>query len=154
MNKQNIVSLGIVVVLLGIIVGGVVLLTTSGKMPKKYQESLTGLAQCLTDKGAKFYGAYWCPHCLDQKKSFGKAVKDLPYVECAVVGQQNKQTPECEAVTPKIDGYPTWIFADNTRMGGFIEPKKLAEKVGCPFTPLDAQTTTAEQGVTSSATEK
>jgi len=21
------------------------------------------LAECLTESGAKFYGAYWCPHC-------------------------------------------------------------------------------------------
>lgn len=153
MNKQNLISGAIIVVLIGLIIGGVVALT-SGGIPKKYQESLTGLAQCLTDKGAKFYGAYWCPHCIDQKRSFGKAVKDLPYVECAVVGQQNKQTPECELVTPKIDGYPTWIFADGTRMNGFIKPEKLAEKVGCPFVALPTDETSEEVGATSSATGK
>lgn len=154
MNKQNIVSLGIVVLLLGILVGGIVLLTTSGKMPKGYQTELTKLAQCLTDKGAKFYGTYWCPHCANQKKAFGKAAKDLPYIECALPGvDRGKQTPECEAVTPKIDGYPTWIFADGTRMSGEIKPEKLAAKVGCPFVASTSDETSLDEGVTSPATE-
>jgi len=29
-------------------------------------------AQCLTDKGVKMYGAYWCPHCQAQKALFEK----------------------------------------------------------------------------------
>jgi len=45
----------------------------------------TELAQCLKDKGAKFYGSYWCPHCNNQKLAFGtRAAKKLPYVECAL----------------------------------------------------------------------
>jgi hypothetical protein len=27
-------------------------------------------AQCLKDKDAKFYGAFWCPHCQNQKAMF------------------------------------------------------------------------------------
>jgi thiol-disulfide isomerase/thioredoxin len=44
-------------------------------------------AQCLTDSGAKFYGAFWCPHCQAQKSMFGGAKTLLPYVECAYTGK-------------------------------------------------------------------
>src|SRR3989344_9366604 len=32
-------------------------------------------AQCLTEKGAIFYGTFWCPHCKDQKELFGNSIK-------------------------------------------------------------------------------
>ena len=32
--------------------------------------TLDGFAQCLTAKGAQMYGAWWCPHCADQKELF------------------------------------------------------------------------------------
>ena len=41
------------------------------------------LARRLKVAGAKFYGAFWCSHCFDQKQEFGmEAQEDLPYVEC------------------------------------------------------------------------
>ena len=42
-------------------------------------------ATCLKDKGAVFYGAFWCSHCQDQKKLFGSSAKLLPYVECSTL---------------------------------------------------------------------
>ena len=39
-----------------------------------YQKPLSTLdsfAKCLSAKGVKMYGAWWCPHCKDQKESFG-----------------------------------------------------------------------------------
>ncbi|MEK6827042.1 MAG: hypothetical protein AABX99_00990, partial [Nanoarchaeota archaeon] len=47
--------------------------------PGKYDQ----FAQCLKDKGAVFYGAFWCSHCIAQKKLFGSSAKLLPYVECS-----------------------------------------------------------------------
>ncbi|MDR5696083.1 MAG: vitamin K epoxide reductase family protein, partial [Armatimonadota bacterium] len=41
-----------------------------------------GLAKHLAASGAKFYGAYWCPHCTEQKRMFGDAARYLTYVEC------------------------------------------------------------------------
>lgn len=64
-----------------------------------------GLAQHLQRTGAKMYGAYWCPHCMDQKALFGAAVKTLPYVECDPKGE-NPQPDLCQA--KQIEGYPTW----------------------------------------------
>jgi uncharacterized membrane protein len=64
------------------------------------------LAEHLTEQGAKMYGAYWCPHCHDQKLLFGKeAIAKINYVECAAPNTQ-VQKPEC--VAAKIQSYPTW----------------------------------------------
>jgi glutaredoxin len=53
------------------------------------------------------YGAYWCPHCHDQKQLFGReAAKIIPYVECAADGQ-NPQTALCQA-KEGVTGFPTW----------------------------------------------
>ncbi|NEP63184.1 MAG: hypothetical protein F6K31_40800, partial [Symploca sp. SIO2G7] len=65
------------------------------------------LAKHLKEVNAKMYGAYWCPHCFDQKQLFGKeAKKYMPYIECADDGA-NSQTALCRSV-PEITGFPTW----------------------------------------------
>ena len=38
---------------------------------RKPLSTLDSFAQCLTSKGMKMYGAWWCPHCAEQKESFG-----------------------------------------------------------------------------------
>lgn len=63
------------------------------------------LAQHLTVNNAKMYGAYWCPHCIDQKNKFGEAKKLIPYVECDAKGE-NPQTALCQE--KGIKGFPTW----------------------------------------------
>src|SRR3989344_5457667 len=75
--------------------------------PGKYDT----LAQCLKDKGAVFYGAFWCPHCQAQKKLFGSSAKLLPYVECSTA-DANGQTQICK--DKGITSYPTWILPDGT----------------------------------------
>ncbi len=35
------------------------------------------LAHCITQSGATFYGAFWCPHCRDQKTKFGTGAQYL-----------------------------------------------------------------------------
>ncbi len=65
------------------------------------------LADHLTESGAKMYGAWWCPHCHDQKQLFGKeASKKIPYIECDSQGQ-NPQTELCRSID-EVRGYPTW----------------------------------------------
>lgn len=86
-------------------------------------------AQCISDAGAKFYGAYWCPHCQAQKKLFENS-KMLPYVECSTPNGQ-AQTQVC--IDAKITGYPTWVFADGSREDGELTFEKLAEKTNCPL---------------------
>lgn len=70
--------------------------------------SLDDFAKCITDKGAKFYGAYWCPHCKNQKALFGESMQYVNYVECAIEGQPQVQTQDC--TDAGISGYPTWII--------------------------------------------
>ena len=48
---------------------------------------LQALAIHLADSGVKFYGAYWCPRCQEQKAVFEASAKRLPYVECSSGGQ-------------------------------------------------------------------
>ena len=73
------------------------------------------LARHLKQVGAKMYGAYWCPHCHDQKQLFGvEAAREITYVECDPSGQ-NGQPETCQAVGQKVEqasgerfGFPTW----------------------------------------------
>lgn len=89
---------------------------------------LDTFAQCITDSGAKFYGAYWCPHCQAQKNAFGKSAKLLPYIECSTPDGKG-QLDVCKQAG--VTGYPTWIFADGTQASGEVPLKNLAEKTNC-----------------------
>ncbi len=89
---------------------------------------LDSFATCLKDSGAEFYGAFWCPHCKNQKNMFGKSQKLLPYVECSTPDGKG-QLDIC--TEKKVEGYPTWIFADDTRATGEVPLTDLAEKTGC-----------------------
>ncbi|MDQ3244946.1 MAG: hypothetical protein M3P22_01175 [bacterium] len=90
---------------------------------------LDQFAICLKDKGAVFYGAFWCPHCQDQKKLFGSSKSLLPYVECSTA-DGNAQTQIC--IDKNIKSYPTWEFADGSRpFSGEATLAQLAEKTGC-----------------------
>ncbi|OGH86361.1 MAG: hypothetical protein A2493_03740 [Candidatus Magasanikbacteria bacterium RIFOXYC12_FULL_33_11] len=115
-----------------VILTSIAILFIAGISVLAYQSNQPGhlddFAQCLQKQGAVFYGAFWCPHCNDQKKEFGKSAKYLPYVECSSA-DGNSQLPVCS--NEKIEGYPTWIFADGSRESGKIELEHLAEKTNC-----------------------
>lgn len=85
-------------------------------------------AQCLTESGAKMYGAYWCSHCKDQKAMFEDSWEYVNYVECSLPGG-NGQTEVCQQ--EGITGYPTWEFADGSRVSGAIPFEKLSYFTGC-----------------------
>jgi hypothetical protein len=107
---------------------------------------MPAFAQCLKDKGAMFYGAFWCPHCGKTKLLFGsEAVKSLPYVECSTPDGKG-QLPICKE--KKIESYPTWEFANGSRLGGelaedetlkpgMVTLGQLANATGCPVNALD-----------------
>jgi len=92
--------------------------------PGKHDE----FAQCLTDKGVKMWGAYWCPSCKNQKDLFGSSFEKVKYIECSLPGGQ-AQTEECTEAG--ITGYPTWEFADGSRISGETSLEVLAEKSQC-----------------------
>jgi hypothetical protein len=85
-------------------------------------------AICLKDKGAVFYGTFWCSHCQSEKKLFGSSKKLLPYVECSTSDMQD-QTQVCK--DNKIEGYPTWTFADGSTLRGEVSLATLAQKTSC-----------------------
>jgi hypothetical protein len=88
----------------------------------------TEFAQCLKDSGTTFFGAFWCPHCNNQKKLFGDAVGTLPYVECSTADGKG-QLAVCKDAG--VNSYPTWEFPDKTRQTGEVPLAVLAEKTGC-----------------------
>jgi hypothetical protein len=107
-----------------VIVLPVLLVVNYYTTPGKYDD----FAQCLKDKGAMFYGAFWCPHCQTQKLTFGKSAKKLPYTECSTPdGRGQLQVCKDNGVT----GYPTWKFADGTELSGEQSFETLAEKTQC-----------------------
>lgn len=112
------------ILLLVVLAGAVFLVVQATTRPGKYDS----LAQCITDSGAKFYGAFWCPHCQSQKKMFGKSQKKLPYVECSTPnGRAQKQV----CTDAGIEGYPTWELGDGTRLSGALPLETLSEITSC-----------------------
>lgn len=85
---------------------------------------IRALAEHLTKTGAKFYGAYWCPHCQHQKELFGASVDRLPYVECTPLGPNATRAAICDNLG--INSYPTWIISGN-RYEGVLELRDLAQ---------------------------
>lgn len=143
MNKQTLISIAIIVV---VVVGALIFLQKQANKPGK----LDTFAACLGEKGATFYGAFWCPHCAEQKALFGTSAKLLPYTECS--------TPDSKGVTPVcqeagITSYPTWQYPDGSRTTGVQTLAALAEKTGCPISSeTSASSVSTDIGGTSSAT--
>jgi hypothetical protein len=80
--------------------------------------------RCLTNKGAIFYGASWCPHCRAQQLTLGDAMSHVHYVECADDGKST-----CKKAG--VNSYPTWVFGDGSRALGEQSLAHLAAKTGC-----------------------
>lgn len=112
--------------LISLLVIGVFILTACGSEVDDPQ--INQFAQCLTDKGVKMYGAVWCSHCQSQKKKFGTAWEKINYIECDA--RTNKEQAII-CVEEKIEGFPTWEFADGERLMGEQDFDVLAEKAGC-----------------------
>lgn len=102
-------------------------LSGSGIMNQRGDTRLHELAVHLENIDAKFYGAYWCPACAEQKRLFKGAKNKLPYVECSPNGPNTPMTMECSSLG--INSYPTWIINGNMHVG-VIEPSVLANISG------------------------
>lgn len=116
------VSLLIVLLIIGAIVW---LIKTPGKPGK-----LDSFASCIKESGAKFYGAFWCPHCQNQKALFGSSAKLLPYIECSTPDSKG-QLPVCAEAG--VTGYPTWKFPDGTIKTGEVSLSDLSAQTKCPL---------------------
>lgn len=114
-----IITGGVVVVILGIIIW-------YSSRPGQYDT----FALCIKESGTTFFGAFWCPHCQEQKAIFGKSAIKLPYVECSTPNGKD-QLPVC--IEKKIETYPTWELRDGTRKTGTLSLADLASFTGCPL---------------------
>ncbi|MEK7541854.1 MAG: thioredoxin domain-containing protein [Patescibacteria group bacterium] len=124
MPKQS--RLIVWIAIITVLAGGALLLVRYQSQPG----ALDLFAQCLKEKGAIFYEAFWCPHCQNQKAMFGKSAKLLPYVECSTPDGKS-QLQICK--DKNIEGYPTWEFTDGSRESGEVSLGRLSEKTGCPL---------------------
>lgn len=122
MKKLTIYTIAIVI----LVAAGIYFLGKVGSSGGAYDE----FAQCLSDNGAKMYGAYWCPHCQEQKKMFGRSWDKVNYIECSLpnAAGQNKVCNDAG-----IEGYPTWEFADGSRLSGVLGFEDLGNKTECGF---------------------
>lgn len=109
-----------------LLVGGLLVARNYSEPTEVSSTKYDGFATCLADAGAKFYGAYWCPHCKDQKDLFENTSK-LPYIECSLPNQQQNQLCNEEGIT----GYPTWKFADGSVESGVMPLEELASRTSC-----------------------
>lgn len=111
-KTKKIVLLSVVLVIILVLMK--VVISSSSTAAGMYD----AVAKCIKDKGATFYGAFWCPHCQSQKKEFGNSAKYLPYHECSNADTSSNQG--CKDV--KIESYPTWTFADGIKVEDTKDP--------------------------------
>jgi hypothetical protein len=129
MNNENIINkilIGVVFVVVVILVFLMVPREGNGVASPEVVQ----LAKCLASQNVAMYGAYWCPHCQNQKEAFGSAFQYIPYVECT------QDTKKC--IGDGVNGYPTWIFGDpqatsSKRLEGEQSLEKLAAESGCTY---------------------
>jgi hypothetical protein len=101
---------------------------TSAETPITARE--VTLAKCLTENSAKFYGAYWCPHCQEQKKILGSALSQIKYIECDPKGE-DANPDACQKAN--IQGYPTWQMPGKTDLQGAQSFQALSQWSGCAY---------------------
>eukprot|EP00913_Durusdinium_trenchii_P018629 g17507.t1 len=92
------------------------------------------LARYLQKIGAACYTAWWCPHCQEQRESFGKeAVEVAPFVECSSINRRQLQVCRDQ----DIENYPTWIINGEKFLGG-RDLSELVEMSGFKEYPPEA----------------
>jgi hypothetical protein len=97
---------------------------------RRTQHKYDGFAHCLTERGAKMYGAWWCPHCQEQKEKFKASFEYVPYVECGVPGNLKGKNPVC--TDAGITHFPTWQFPPiGERVERVFTLQELSDRTGC-----------------------
>jgi hypothetical protein len=110
--------------------GGIIIVIVVGFAIRWYyvNHRYDDFAKCLSSKQVKMYGAYWCPHCAEQKEEFGKAFRYVNYVECAIPGSK-EMTPACKAAN--VQHFPAWQFGNNPLVEGVFSVQVLSDETGC-----------------------
>ena len=120
-SKRFFLGIGIVIVIFAIII---IKKAGNGTEDGAYDN----FAKCLTENGVKIYGAYWCTHCNNQKKEFGKSWQYIDYIECSLPNNSG-QTQICSLAG--INAYPTWEFQGGEKIEGELSFEELAGRSGC-----------------------
>jgi hypothetical protein len=117
------------------IVGGILVLAALllvGMIVYRQQHRYDKFAQCLKQRNVLMYGAYWCPHCAEQKEKFGASFKYAPYVECGLPGNTRGEQQAC--TDAGIKHFPTWQFPPTgERFAGLLSLEDLSDRSGCPL---------------------
>ncbi|PIQ68038.1 MAG: hypothetical protein COV91_06175 [Candidatus Taylorbacteria bacterium CG11_big_fil_rev_8_21_14_0_20_46_11] len=119
-NTKLKMSVGIVFSVAVVVLVG--FLFIGGRSPYS-AEALDSFASCLSEQGLTMYGAYWCPHCQNEKAEFGDSFAKVNYVECT---DDPKQCTDAG-----ITGYPTWIGPNGIRLEGEQGLQMLSEVSSC-----------------------
>jgi hypothetical protein len=94
------------------------------------QHKHDAFARCLADRGVKMYGAWWCPHCQEQKEMFGASFEYAPYVECGIKGDLHGEAQVCK--NQNVMHYPTWQFPPTGERVERVFPlQELSDRTGC-----------------------
>ena len=98
---------------------------TLGQAIHPSDASQVALARRLRERGAVFYGAWWCPACFRQKNLFGQeGGNQLPYIECEKTDADRQL---CNRVG--IKAYPTWVMGGR-RVEGVLSLDALGRWIG------------------------
>jgi hypothetical protein len=95
---------------------------------RKRGTRLDAFAKCLSTKQVKMYGAYWCPHCAEQKEMFSSSFRYVSYVECGLPGSRD-ESQACKDAG--IKHFPTWRFGDGESREGTQTLQALGDKAQC-----------------------
>lgn len=116
---------------------GVVAVAQAGLLVRPADPRLAALAEHLEARGAKFYGASWCPKCTEQKDLFGRAAEQLPYIECSPNGPKGAVSMTC--LSANVQAYPTWIIRGRPYQE-VLQPEELARRSGFDWANFKADT--------------
>lgn len=122
MNKTAYWILGIAAF---VIVGSGALLYYQNRTAGPGDTRLDTFAKCLAQKNITMFGSEGCAHCANEKRRFGSSWKYVPYVECS-------DDPKL-CLEKGIEGYPTWLLPDGTKLLGEQGLEKLSQASGCPL---------------------
>jgi len=86
------------------------------------KKSVDNFAECLTDRGVKFYGSNSCPYCDVQKELFGNSFDKINYVDCI------EHFEICKEELIRV--YPTWDFK-GVKQEGVKTISELSTFSGC-----------------------
>ena len=131
-SPRNWRKIGIIVAIIAIVLGAYAFIYY------KNSHRYDAFARCLADKQVKMYGAYWCPHCAEQKEMFGASFKQVPYVECGIPNNpRGGETQQCK--DEGIKRFPTWVLPPTAakpqweRQERVFPLEELSARTGCPL---------------------